>query len=636
MYTNNIRTESTRFLVNNYEFNRYTPIKFLKSGSFKINNAKIEVKSTDSLQEIATKINFNTHITGIEAKIAKNGSNYQLLLVSKKRIVNIEDYNGVLLNLYRLGKLGKDTNCSIRVIRDNTFGRDVILNYKYIKNIITRQHSSELLSGNNKAELAGLKPPVQAKAANELNSDKPNAEANEQVGFTNTLTPEENKEDSTPMRDIDLESLMDDKLEEQTASTERPLEEQIKELQKSLASKELELSKSGSSEEKEKVQKEIREINRKICEIQENLYKLHKDTLKQYEEKSSKLKEISDKFKVEREANQKNLEENAKELEKNKDLRLEKQKKGEGITEESLKKKVEEISIKLSLEGKVCIDDVLAEWAKVELNINNMCKARKQKIEVEGQLKDKESELRRARDELEIYSKATEQFESKIPVVDELPTQIEALKVRIQRLENKSEREQMEKDCDNLSKQCNDLKGNDLKEQKSELEKLQQILNKKELNEQDKLQREISKLETEHDEIKETLKKAVTEHNEASKLPINRTKVFNKIISNIAKDTSQQVSNEEAAKKEELTTDVSELTTHFNNYAESLSTANYSQKILECELDIKRLNRDQEIYKQQIKRCEDEQKKCEEKVKEYNQKLAQYNLFEKDVVRELF
>jgi hypothetical protein len=104
-------------------------IKFLKSGSFKLNNVMIKVGRGDSLENVASKINAARHLTQVSAQIIKNGPSYQLVLISKKRNVDIVDPNSILLAFYT----GNMQNCSMRIIRDTSCGAridDVAIHYK--------------------------------------------------------------------------------------------------------------------------------------------------------------------------------------------------------------------------------------------------------------------------------------------------------------------------------------------------------------------------------------------------------------------------------------------------------------------------------------------------------------------------
>lgn len=143
----------------------YSSLKPFQSGTFKINGTKIKIKSGDSLKVIVNKINDKAHITKVEAKLIKYRSGYKLLLQSKKREVNIVDYDGVLLNLYKQKMLGKDDKCLVQIVRVTGKLNDVVINYKfmklgadtsYLEPILKLIFKQPILSGTNKVALSQI------------------------------------------------------------------------------------------------------------------------------------------------------------------------------------------------------------------------------------------------------------------------------------------------------------------------------------------------------------------------------------------------------------------------------------------------------------------------------------------------
>jgi len=150
----NVGSIRTSALRSNYIINPLgLRVKFLNSGSFKLNGIEIRINSNSSMEEILNKINSKKHITGIEASYVKNGYGYKLIFESKEKIVNIMDRDGVFGNLYQKNKLGKDDRCLVQVIRNSAYGRrsDVIINYNYGKNILSQHYNNAGISGYNKA-----------------------------------------------------------------------------------------------------------------------------------------------------------------------------------------------------------------------------------------------------------------------------------------------------------------------------------------------------------------------------------------------------------------------------------------------------------------------------------------------------
>jgi len=153
---NNIRSindiKSFSYAVKSPQFR----INGLKTGVFKINGIKIKIDSKDSLETIAKKINAKKKYTQIEARIIKCGSEYRLILCSKKQKVDIIDYDIVLLNLYKKKLLGINDKCLIQIVRKRTGyeSNDIIINYKHIKESIL---NNQILDESSKLILSTFK-----------------------------------------------------------------------------------------------------------------------------------------------------------------------------------------------------------------------------------------------------------------------------------------------------------------------------------------------------------------------------------------------------------------------------------------------------------------------------------------------
>ena len=149
--------------INSYRYCSYAlqspdhRIDSLKSGVLKINGIKIKIEAGDTLSVIAEKINSKSYDTKVEAKIIKNGLVYRLLLQSKNREINIMDYNGVFLSLYKNRLLGINDNCLIQAIRigSDKSNNAIILNYKYIST--NHIFSNPIISGLNRFILSSIK-----------------------------------------------------------------------------------------------------------------------------------------------------------------------------------------------------------------------------------------------------------------------------------------------------------------------------------------------------------------------------------------------------------------------------------------------------------------------------------------------
>lgn len=129
----------------------------IKKGYIWFNGYKIKIGN--SLKETARNINKLYKSTGIKAYIIKDKKGYEkLILKVSGNILNINDPQGLLAELYQKGKIGKNKDSIIQVIRRLGGKEEVQINYN---KIFPKKESYKLdklkLSENNITYLAGYK-----------------------------------------------------------------------------------------------------------------------------------------------------------------------------------------------------------------------------------------------------------------------------------------------------------------------------------------------------------------------------------------------------------------------------------------------------------------------------------------------
>ncbi len=109
----------------------------LKKGYIWLNSCKVKI--TNSLKETARNINKLYKSTGIKAHIIKDKKGYEkLILKVSGGVLNINDPQGVLAELYKKGKIGKNKDSIIQVIRRLVGKEEVQINYNLKK--IEKKH----------------------------------------------------------------------------------------------------------------------------------------------------------------------------------------------------------------------------------------------------------------------------------------------------------------------------------------------------------------------------------------------------------------------------------------------------------------------------------------------------------------
>jgi hypothetical protein len=149
--------DRSSFVVHTYtQKNSENNIK-IKKGHIWFNGCKIKIGN--SLKETARNINKLYKSTGIKAHIIKDKRGHEkLTLKVSGNILNINDPQGLLAELYKKGKIGKNKDSTIQVIRRLGGKGEVQINYN---KSFPKKESSKLdklkLSEQNITYLAGYK-----------------------------------------------------------------------------------------------------------------------------------------------------------------------------------------------------------------------------------------------------------------------------------------------------------------------------------------------------------------------------------------------------------------------------------------------------------------------------------------------
>jgi hypothetical protein len=131
--------------------------KFKKSGEFKINGARINVRKGDNLENIVKKINKNS--SSVKAELVKSKSGKQVIeLKSKRSKIQIDDRKtGIVEDIYKAGQIKRvDKNSRIEYLEKTAIDYS-----NYLNNLLTGKVKASLAtasSGNppvSKADVDG-------------------------------------------------------------------------------------------------------------------------------------------------------------------------------------------------------------------------------------------------------------------------------------------------------------------------------------------------------------------------------------------------------------------------------------------------------------------------------------------------